>query len=461
MKKAIRAPIVCVLGHVDHGKTTLLDAIRATNVASKEAGGITQGIGASVVTTKGKSITFIDTPGHAAFSSMRSRGAKVADIAILVVDASAGVKPQTIEAIQLIKSAKIPFIVALTKIDLPSANIEEVKGQLTKEEILFEGRGGDTPIVPVSAKESKGLSDLLETIALVSEVNGVKGEIDSPLEAVIIESAKDKRGTVASIVVRGGRIKVGDQISAEGIPGKVRALFNDKLERVLEVGPGEPAQVLGFENIPPVGARVEVGALNMPSKFVSQMQAKVEEGEIPILIKAKGVASLDALSGSIPQGFKVIAKGVGDVNESDVLNAKASGARIFAFASGISASVVKLAETEGVEVEKFEIIYELIEKLEKLFKKGELEVFGKAEIVTSFPFNNKKVAGCKVISGRIAKKDNLILMKDSKEAGRVKISSMKKEKQEIVEAKTGEEFGVIFEPQLDFVKGDVLVSVAK
>ena len=461
MKKPTRSPIVCVLGHVDHGKTTLLDAIRATSVAAKEAGGITQGIGASVVTTKGKQITFIDTPGHAAFSNMRSRGSKVADIAILVVDASSGVKPQTIEAIQLIKSAKIPFIVVITKIDLPSANIEEVKGQLTKEGILFEGRGGDTPIVPVSAKESKGLSELLETISLVAEVNEVKGNPDSPLEAVVIESGKDKRGTVASIVVRAGKIKIGDKIYAEGISGKVRALFNDKLESVKEIGPGEPAQVLGFEDVPPVGANVTFGVIPQDFKPQSQKPAEVAQGEIPILIKAKDLGSLEALEGSIPKEFKVIVKGVGDIYESDVLSAKANGARIFAFASGVSSSVEKLAETEGVSIEKFEIIYELIERLENLFKKGEVEILGKAEIITSFPYNSKKVAGCKVISGRIALKDNLILMRDDKEVERVKISSMKKEKQEINEAKAGEEFGVLFEPQLDFVKGDVLVSVAK
>ncbi|OGM15878.1 hypothetical protein A2V56_05265 [Candidatus Woesebacteria bacterium RBG_19FT_COMBO_42_9] len=460
MEKSARAPIVCVLGHVDHGKTTLLDAIRTTNVASKEAGGITQGIGASVVTTKKGSITFIDTPGHAAFSNMRSRGAKVADIAILVVDATAGVKPQTSEAIQLIKSANIPFVVAITKIDLPSANIEEVKGQLTKEGILFEGRGGDTPVVAVSAKESKGLSELLETINLVAEVSGVKGERNSPLEAVVIESSKDKRGTVASIVVRAGRIKVGDQISAEAISGKVRALFNDKLESVREVGPGEPGQVLGFEEVPPVGASVRIGEVTQDLKVQPQKQAEVAEGEIPILIKTKDKGSIEAIEGVLPSLYKVINKGVGDVNESDVLAAKAASARIFVFGSKVTSSSAKLAETEGVVIEKFEIIYELIERLEEILKKGEVEIFGKAEIVATFPFNNKKVAGCKVVSGRIKIKDHLKLFRGDKDIGKVRVISMKKQKEEVTEVGAGEEFGVIFEPQLDFSKGDVLVSVA-
>ena len=461
MTKRTRAPIVCVLGHVDHGKTTLLDAVRKTNVAAKEAGGITQSIGASVITTKsGNKITFIDTPGHAAFSKMRSRGANVADIVILVVDASSGVKPQTLEALQLIKLAKIPFIVALTKIDLPSLNIEAVKGQLEKEEVIFEGRGGDTPVVQVSARTGKGLSELLETITLVGEVHEVHEAPNISLEAVVIESAKDRRGIVATVVVRSGSIKVGDQISAENTSGKVRALFNYRLESVKEIFAGEPAQILGFEDIPKVGSNISSGTSQKFPSFTSQIPTEVLEGEIPILIKAKDQGSMEALEGSIPSGFKVIFRSLGDVNESDVLIAKAANARIFTFATNISTNVAKLAETEGIKVEKFEIIYELIERLSEIIKKGEVEILGKAEIVALFPFNDKKIAGCKVISGKIGIKGSLILTRDEREVGRVRIISMKKMKAEVTEVKAGEEFGVIFEPQLDFSKGDVLVSVA-
>lgn len=462
MAKATRPPIVCVLGHVDHGKTTLLDAIRKTNVAGKEAGGITQGIGASLVTTKeGKKITFIDTPGHAAFSKMRGRGANVADMAILVVDATSGVKPQTQEALQLIKSANIPFIVAITKIDLPSANIEGVKGQLEKEQVTFEGRGGDVPVVPISAKEQKGLNELLETISLVAEVQGTIFDPKSPLEATVIESSKSKSGPLASVVVRNGVIKVGDRISVEGVEGKVKALFNDQLKGIKEVGPGEPAQILGFEEVPLIGARVSIGVGISTSKPSSPGPVQVNEGELPILIKAGDVGSLEALEGSIIPGFRVIFKSVGDVSESDVLTAKASGARIFVFGSKIPGSSAKLAETEGVKIEKFEIIYELIERLQEIIKKGELEILGKAEIIASFPFNDKNIAGCKVLLGRINVKDNLILMKADVEVGRVKVISIKKAKQDVLEVKPGEEFGLLFAPELDFSKGDVLVSVGK
>lgn len=462
MEKGIRAPIVTILGHVDHGKTTLLDVLRKTNVAAKEAGGITQRIGASQITTKdGKEITFIDTPGHAAFSKMRSRGAKVADIAVLVVSADDGVKPQTQEAIKLIKDSQIPFLVAITKIDLPSANIEGAKGQLEKEGVLFEGRGGDTPVIPVSAKEGKGIGELLETISLVAEVKEIKGDPQRALEAVVIESSKDRRGAFASVVVREGTLKVGQLIQAEGMACKIRALFNFKGESVKEILPGEAGQILGFTEIPPVGARVTEGAAEEVTKKEGEKKVgKLKEGEIAVFLKAESLGSLEALLGSLPLGIMVVGAAAGEVNESDVLNAKSLNARIFAFESNVPASVAKLAETEGVKVEKYEVIYELLEKLGELLKKGQVEVLGKAEILAEFPFNNKIVAGCKIIEGKIVKGDRLILKRGEKEMGKAKALSMKKQKNEITEAKTGEEFGVILEPQLDFKIGDMLVSVA-
>ena len=462
MAKGNYSPIVTVLGHVDHGKTTLLDAIRKTNVAAREAGGITQGIGASVVTTKGgKEITFIDTPGHAAFSSMRSRGAKVADIAILVVDASDGVKPQTLEALQLIKEAEIPFLVAITKTDLPSADIEGVKGGLEKVGVAFEGRGGDTPVVAVSAKRAKGIDELLETISLLSEVHETKGTKEAELEAVVIESSKDKRGVYANIVVRNGTLKSGDTIFAEGVEIKTRALFNLKGETVKEVLPGEPAQVIGFNEIPPVGARIAKTSSLPVSKEKKEQIGKLKEGEIAIFLKAGNLGSLEAVSASLPSGVVLLDSGVGEVIESDILDAKALNAWIFAFEAKVSPSIAKFAEAEGVRVEKFEIIYELLERLGELLKKGQVEVLGKAEVIASFPFNNKKIAGCKVSQGKITKADNLILKREEKELGKVKVISLKRQKSEIMEAKPGEEFGVLFEPQLDFQIGDVLLSVRK
>lgn len=460
--KSSRQPIVTILGHVDHGKTSLLDALRKTRVAAGEAGGITQSIGASEITTKeGKKVTFIDTPGHAAFSKMRSRGAKVADIAILVVAAEDGIKPQTQEAIDVIKEAAVPFIVAITKIDLPSGDPEMVKGQLEKQEIYLEGRGGDTPVVEVSSKTGVGIDSLVETIILVAEVSQVSADAENSLEAVVIETEKDKGGFSVSFVVRDGKISVGDLVSSDGINAKIRGLFNVLGKSVREILPGEAGLALGFSELPPVGAQIVRG--ESQKTVVSQNKTKGlnEKEGYPIYLKAKVAGSLEALEASIPAGINLVGASVGDVNETDIFMAKAAGARIFVFESSIPSSVNRLAETEGVGIERFEIIYELFLRLDEIIKKGIVQILGKAEILASFPFNNRKVAGSRVTEGRINKADNLILMRGEKELGKVRIVSLKKAKQEIVEARGGEEFGAIFEPHLDFEVHDVLVSVAK
>jgi translation initiation factor IF-2 len=464
-KKESRAPIVTVLGHVDHGKTTLLDAIRKTGVAAKEAGGITQSIGASQVTTKeGKKITFIDTPGHAAFSAMRSRGANVADIATLVVDASDGVKPQTLEALQMIKEAKIPFIVAATKIDLPSASVETVISQLEKQGVAFEGQGGDVPVVSVSAKTGKGMEELLEMISLVAEVHGIEGSKNEPLEAIVIETLKDKRGPLANVVVRKGILSVGREVYAEGAMSKVRGLFNIKGENVREAEPSEAVSVLGLEKPPSVGAKItsekELGAgQTVASQAVKP--GKLQKGQIPVILRAQTKGSLEAILASLPPGIVVIDAAAGDVNESDILLARADNSYVVAFESKVSNSVAKLAETEGVTVKKFAIIYELLEYLEDLLKGSTKGVSGKASIVAIFPFDNKKVAGSKVLEGKIGKTDNLVITRSEKEVGKAKVLSLKRGRLDINEAKAGEEFGVIFDPQLDFEVGDVIVSVTK
>ena len=458
-----RPPIVVVLGHVDHGKTTLLDAVRKSNVASREAGGITQKIGASQVTTKdGKKITFIDTPGHAAFTKMRSRGAKVADIAVLVVASEEGVKPQTKEALQIIRDAGIPFIVAATKIDLASADPDVVKGQLEKEGVTFEGRGGDVPFVALSAKTGKGVDELLETLSLVSEVHGLKGDAQGELEAVVLETFKDKSGLLVSVVVRNGTLKAGDSISADGVFTKIRGLFSEK-GSIKEVYPADAVQILGFETPPPVGAKITSSQSNTLSEDVRREEKpKPKKGQIPIIVKAQNQGALEAVLASVPSSFVIVSSGVGDVYESDVLLAKSSGApRIFCFESKASLQVVKLAEAEGVDIEFFKVIYELFGRLEELVKKGEVEILGKAEILAEFPFNSKRVAGSKVVSGQIQKSDKLLLMRGEKKLGEVKALSLKKQKQEISIVKAGEEFGILFEPQLDFSVGDVLISVAK
>jgi len=466
MENTNRPPIVAILGHVDHGKTTLLDAIRKTKVAIKEAGGITQSIGASVARTKeGKRITFIDTPGHAAFTKMRSRGAMVADLAVLVVDASDGVKPQTLESLEIIKQVKIPFLVGITKIDLPAANVEGVLGQLEKQMVLFEGRGGDTPYLPLSAKTGKGIDELLETISLLAEVKGIKGDASSPLEAVVIETLKDKKGLLASVVVRNGTLKVGEIIYADKLEAKVRGLTDFSGEPVKEILPGEPGQILGFAELPSIGTILSTDKNLTLSEKVEikkkDVYRKIAKDEIPVLLKTENTGAMEALQTSLPPKIIVVDASVGEVLGSDVLMAKSTGARIFAFESKVSTDVLKLAEAEGVKIEKFEVIYELLDRLNELLKKGLVEILGQAEIINSFPFNDKKIAGCRVLSGKISKGSLLILKRKEKELGKVKAISLKKQKTEINEAKGGEEFGVLFEPQLDFNLGDMLVSVNK
>ncbi len=465
-----RSPIVVVLGHVDHGKTTLLDAIRKTSVASREAGGITQSIGASKITFTGeagqnKSICFIDTPGHAAFSKMRGRGAKVADIAILVVAQDDGVQPQTKEALQIIRDAKIPFIVAGTKADVAGTNPEVLKGQLEKEEVFFEGRGGDTPFVSVSAKTGAGITELIKMIILVSDISDLRGGPNEPLEAVVIESGKEKMGPFASVVVRNGSMKVGEIIFAEEVECKIRGLFDDKGVLKKEVLPGEPAKIIGFSEVPPVGAvisRESHEAVLEASKPKSAFDLRrLKDDEIPVIIKASNAGALEAIIAALPPKIVVVDSGVGEITTSDVLNAKTGNAYIFSFESKIPNEVIKLAEAEKIKVAKFDIIYELLQEIVEILKKGKVEELGRAEIVASFPFNNKKVAGCKVLSGRISKGDTLILMRSERELGRTKASSLKKLKAEVVGVGPAEEFGVIMSPQLDFDKGDVLVSVAK
>ena len=463
-KSQLRPPIVVVLGHVDHGKTSLLDAIRKTNVTAREVGGITQSIGASVIETKGGGrITFIDTPGHAAFGKMRGRGAKVADIAVLVVAQDDGVQPQTREAFEIIKAANLPFVVAGTKVDIAGVNSEALKGQLEKEGVFFEGRGGQVPFISVSVKTNIGLTELIETLVLMSEVAELRSDPAGRLEAVVIESGRDKMGPVATVVVRNGTIKVGETIFAEENECKVRALFDDKGKSIKQVLPGEPAKVFGFTGTPPVGAsvtrEVNEAVIEVPKARGVFDLRRLKDDEIPLILKASNAGSLEAIIAALPQKIVVVDSGVGDATSSDVVNAKTGNAYIFVFESKISNDVAKLAEAEKVRVERFEIIYELLQRLEEILKSGRIEIVGRAQVLASFPFNNKKVAGCKVLEGRISKSDSLVLIRDAKEIGNGKAVSLKKQKLEVASVGQSEEFGVITEPQLDFAIGDVIVSV--
>lgn len=466
MQNTQRPPVVVVLGHVDHGKTTLLDAIRKTNVTAREAGGITQKIGASVVETKeGKKITFIDTPGHAAFTKMRSRGATVADIAVLVVSQDDGVQPQTREALQIIRDAGIPFVVAGTKADIPGVSVERLQGELEKENVFFEGRGGDTPFISVSAKTNTGIGELLEMLALMADVAEIKGDASGILEAVVIESNKDKMGLSATVVVRNGSIKIGEIIFAEEAEAKVRALFGDEGKSVKEVLPGNPAKVVGFSELPTVGTTIarephKKEKIGVKSKGIFDLR-RLKDDEIPVIIKADNAGSLEAIIASLPAKIVVVGSGVGEVTSRDIIDAKTGNAYVLAFESKIPSDILKLAEAEKVEVERFQIIYELLQRLDEILKKGAVEIKGRAQIMASFPFDSKKVAGCKVLNGRISKGDTLVLQRLDKEMGKAKAVSIRKQKAEVLSVGQSEEFGVILDPQLDFQIGDVLLSVAR
>lgn len=458
---SFRPPVVAVLGHVDHGKTTLLDAIRKTNIQSREAGGITQSIGASVVKTpEGKNITFIDTPGHAAFSKMRSRGAGIADIAILVVGADDGVKPQTREAYDYIVEAKIPFVVAATKMDVMSASLEKVKTDLKALGVKFEGDGGDTPLVPVSARKNEGLDKLLEMINLISELQSISGDETAPLEAYVLETGKDKRGLSATLIVKNGSVSVSDELSTEAGVVKVRNIFAGDGKSVKKIGPGEPGLVIGFSDLPAVGSKVVGRKVDSKAQPI-QAQAvntKIEEGQLPVLVKAKTAGSLEALLAQLPDSVYVVDSGVGDLTESDVFLAKSGGAIVFLFEAGVPGGVKRLASTESVKVYEFKIIYELLDKIKEILEGGKVEIASEIEILQPFPFDGKLVAGSKVLKGTINKGDSAVLTRIGKELGKIKIISMRKGKNEVKEAKQGEEFGLLFFPQLDFKPGDVIIS---
>lgn len=460
MNKVARPPVVVVLGHVDHGKTSLLDAIRKTNVTAREAGGITQSIGATrVVTPEGKEITFIDTPGHALFSNMRKHGATLADIAVLVVAVDDGVAPQTKEAIKILQESGTPFIVALTKIDIAGVNTETTLASLEKEGVFFEKRGGDIPWIGVSAKTGDGIKELLELINLFSSVQDISADPMGELEAVIIETTKDRRGLLISVIVRSGTLKVGQIIYVGKDQFKIRGLFNDLAKPIKEVLPGTPGQILGFDKEPKVGSLIKSAPYEI-KLVAAKASVATKESDIKIFLKAKTLGSLEAILSNMPEGITVIGYGVGDVNENDIFLAKAANALVFVFEAKVSRQITKLADTESVKILTFDIVYSLIDELQKMIKDGIVEVYGKAQIMTTFPFNNKRVAGVKIITGKIEKSNKLKLVRDEKELGTVRIASLRKQKEEVTVVGQGEECGILFEPQLDFKVGDMLLSVA-
>lgn len=455
-----RPPIIAVLGHVDHGKTSLLDKIRNTNITAREAGGITQSTGAWQVSTKeGKLITFIDTPGHEAFGAMRSRGAQVADIVILVVAADDSIKPQTKESLKFILESATPYVVAITKTDLPGANPEKVKGDLANEGVFLEGRGGDVPVVEVSNKTGQGIEDLLEVLTLLADLNEISADPAGTLEAPIIEAKRDKsRGAVVQAIVRNGTLSVSQTVDIEDMQVKIRGLFDQSGKPIKEAPPGTPVEILGFDRLPTIGS--VVGAKSDSTEKAARQLTVSEDGRPRVLIKADTLGSLEAILGSLPPGVDIVNSEVGDLTESDILLAETSGASILGFNIKADNAMLRLAEEVKVIVKTYKIIYELFDDLRKVIE-GTIavpeKILGKAEIIAEFPHNKEsKIAGCRVTEGRLVKSDKARLIRAGEIIGQIRIINIKKFKTEVDKLALREEAGILFLPQFDFKPGDVL-----
>lgn len=471
----LRPAIVVILGHVDHGKTTLLDTIRKTAIAAKEHGGITQHIGAYQIELPpqnkqaAKKITFIDTPGHEAFAKMRVRGAQVADIAILVVAANDGIMPQTIESIRYIQEAKIPFIVALSKIDLPDVNHEKIKKQLIKAGVNLEEYGGETPLVPVSAKNNIGIDKLLEMIVFLGEFAQVGKDASSSFKAVIIESIVSKnRGIVTTIIVRSGTVAVGDEIWCEDQTFRVRALIDWQGKNISQAVSGQPVELLGWKRLPPIGSVVsqKKEGETLPSSqtklVVSLPEAAAER--IKLIIKADTAGTLEAiLAGVTKDDVEIIASGVGNITESEVLLAKTAKAIIVGFHVIPHNQTLKLAQSEKVLIKTYNIIYELFDEIKDVvdaIRKGNLvTILGEAKIVALFPMKNEVVAGVKIIAGRIARGDQVKIMRGEEEVGRTRIKSLRFGKEDATRAEQGKEAGVLLSQNIELLTGDSIISI--
>lgn len=473
-------PVVSVLGHVDHGKTSLLDAIRKTNHAQSEVGGITQRIGASQIQTTHdgtvRTITFIDTPGHQAFSNMRQYGVSAADIALLIVSSDDGVMPQTRESIQLLKDSKLPYVVVFTKIDLEAANIEKVKQQILREGILLEGLGGEVPFIGVSSKTGQGIQELLDLILLVFDLNSSKEKQNNEFVGVVIESQFDKRkGALVTVVVKNGELQVGDKLYQSTEIGKVRALINPLGQAVKIAASGEAVEILGVTSVLPTGSLLytkpgmvalpsaEASAITNrpPTDLVSFFDTKKSD-HIKVLLKTQGHGELVAIKNSLPKNVDIVYEGTGEVGVSDVMLAKDLKAIIIGFNVNMSKEASRLAETEGVLCMMYTLIYELLEQLEDalsaLKQSMEEKILGQASILASFGSEPNKVLGVRVASGRLALGDTVKLMRGSKELGRSTIASLKRGKQDVKEVAKGLECGLVLSPGLDFILGDMLLS---
>jgi len=463
-----RPPVVTFLGHIDHGKTSLLDKIRQTNISQKEIGGITQKIGAYQIEYQGEKITFIDTPGHEVFANMRSRGAKITDLAVLVIAANEGVMPQTEESLRHIQEAKIPFLIALNKMDLPGADPEKVKNQLTRLGVLVEDRGGEVVTVPVSAKTGEGIEDLLEMILLLAKMNDLKVPVGVPFSGVVIESGlSSRRGVEVSLLVQEGELKKDDEIWAGNQKARVKAIFNDQGRPILKAGVSQPVLVLGFSSVVPTGEKVLSidKAVELEKKLNLQKDkfaVKETAGKLAVIFKTDTLGVLEAVLGlPIVSELAILGSGVGEINESDVLLASSFGGQIFGFNISCGKGIEELAQVEGVKIQRFNLIYELDEALEEEVKnfssqKEEANVLGEGVILAKFNVGGEVVAGGKVLRGEIVRGGEIELWRGKEKVGGAKIVSLREGKKDIERARAKEEFGAVFSPRLDFAVGDVI-----
>ncbi|MBT9258528.1 MAG: translation initiation factor IF-2 [Clostridiales bacterium] len=484
-----RAPVVTVLGHVDHGKTTLLDAIRRTRVAQGEAGGITQKIGASTVEWQGQKIVFLDTPGHEAFAAMRARGAQVTDVAVLVVAADDGVMPQTIEAIQHARSADVPIVVAITKMDREGANPERVKRQLAEQGLVPEEWGGDTVMVPVSAKRGEGIDDLLEMILLVAELLELKADPQRRAVGTVIEAQLDRsRGPVATVLVQTGTLKVGDPFVAGKTWGKVRSMMDDRGRSLKKAGPSTPVEILGFNEVPEAGDVFQVKASEKEARAAAEKAAAEEGGrqkrgitlaefyrqsrdgkkELALIVKADTQGSLEALQQALGQlkvedvAVTIVHGGVGGINLSDVRLAEVAGAVVLGFNVRPEASARQEAERAGVEIKTYRVIYELLDDVEKslrglLVPEKEEVVLGVAEVRQIFRLPGGQVAaGCYVQSGKMVRRAPVRVIRQGVIIHEGNMASLRRFKDDVREVAEGFECGITLEKFNDFKEGDLI-----
>ncbi|MEO6197143.1 MAG: translation initiation factor IF-2 [Dehalococcoidia bacterium] len=485
-----RPPVVTVMGHVDHGKTSLLDAIRQTNVTAQEVGAITQHIGAYQVEDKGHKITFIDTPGHEAFTALRARGASVTDIAILVVAADDGIMPQTIEAIDHAKAAKVPIIVAINKMDLPAANPEKVKQELIQQNLVIEEFGGDVIVVPVSAKTREGLDDLLEHINLVAEVAELKANPSRPAEGTVIESEKDpNRGPMATLIVQRGTLRVGEAIVAGASWGRIKAMFNHLGEKITEAGPSTPVEVMGIGTVPRAGDTFAVFSDEREARDLAESRERARDAaesgktlsleaisgdiaagrikDLNIIIKGDTHGSVEAINTSLLKlgaedvRVNVIHTAAGNITESDVMLATASRAIVLGFHVKIDPGARRVAATERIDIRLYQIIYELIEDVEKAVK-GLMQpvivevIDGHAEIRAVFRVRGGRVAGCMITDGIVRRNSLARVLRKGAMVHESRLSSLKRFQEDVREVTTGLECGIGTERFDSFAEGDVI-----